>query len=56
MKRSMFLALAMAAAFTTGLAQTPKDKFNTPNPKSPPRQTSVTINGKDWGTFFAEGG
>ncbi|MFN7932553.1 MAG: DUF2911 domain-containing protein [Bryobacteraceae bacterium] len=54
MKRSMFLALAMAVAFTAGLAQTPKDKFNTPNPKSPPRQTSVTINGKEvWIAYHA---
>jgi hypothetical protein len=36
------------------LAQTPKDKFMTPNPQSPPMQTSVTVNGKDiWIVYHA---
>jgi hypothetical protein len=54
MKRSLFLAFAMTAGFTAGLAQTPKDKFNTPNPKSPPRQTSAAVNGKEiWIAYHA---
>lgn len=54
MKRSILLILLMATAFATGYSQTPKEKFNTPNPKSPPKQTSVTINGKEiWIAYHA---
>ncbi len=54
MKRSVTLAAAVAAAFVVGLAQTPKEKFYTPNPKSPPRFASVKINGKEmWIAYHA---
>ena len=35
-------------------AQTPKEKFQTPNPQSPPMETSVTIDGKQiWIAYHA---
>ena len=50
MRRSVFLALLATAA----LAQTPKDKFQTPNAKSPPQFASAKINGKElWISYHA---
>jgi Protein of unknown function (DUF2911) len=46
--------MLMAGIVSLGFGQTDKQKFMTPNPKSPPMQTSVTINGKEiWISYHA---
>src|SRR4051812_18723188 len=50
MRRKAIFGVLMKAA----VGQTGKSKFATPNPQSPPMQTSVTINGKDiWIAYHA---
>ena len=47
-------ALLMAGILTVAFGQTDKKKFMTPNEKSPPMETSVTINGKQiWIVYHA---
>lgn len=54
MKRTVTCALLMAGLVTVGLSQTDKKKYMTPNPQSPPAETSVTINGKQiWIVYHA---
>ena len=54
MRRLIACALLTAVSLTVGLGQTDKKKFMTPNPQSPPQQTSVTINGKEiWISYHA---
>jgi len=44
----------MAGLAAVGLGQTDKSKYMTPNEKSPPKETSVTINGKQiWIVYHA---
>src|SRR3954453_20616842 len=47
MKRFVTCALLVAGALAVLSGQTDKKKFQTPNPQSPPKDTSVTINGKE---------
>ena len=54
MKRTVTCALLMAGLVAVGLSQTDKKKYMTPNPQSPPAETSVTINGKQiWIVYHA---
>jgi hypothetical protein len=54
MKRIAACALLIAGMLPVGLAQTDRKKYMTPNPKSPPQETSVTINGKQiWIVYHA---
>lgn len=54
MKRTITCALLMAGLAVVGLGQTDKSKYMTPNPKSPPSETSLTINGKQiWIVYHA---
>lgn len=54
MRGFVVLALLMGGILAVGLAQTDKKKYMTPNPKSPPMETSVTINGKQlWIVYHA---
>jgi hypothetical protein len=54
MKRTVTCALLMAGLVVVGLGQTDKKKYMTPNPMSPPMETSVTINGKQiWIVYHA---
>jgi hypothetical protein len=54
MRRTIIFALLFTGTVAVGLGQTPKDKFKTPNAQSPPKDTSVTINGKEiWIAYHA---
>src|SRR5262249_7990088 len=54
MTRMILCALWIAGAAAAAFAQTDKNKFMTPNAKSPPMQTSVTVNGKEiWIVYHA---
>ncbi len=54
MKQFVTSAALLAGLISGLLAQTDKQKFMTPNQKSPPMQTSVTINGKEiWISYHA---
>src|SRR5437868_8115707 len=54
MKRIAMCALLIAGALAVASGQTDKKKFQTPNPQSPPMETSVTINGKQlWIAYHA---
>jgi hypothetical protein len=54
MKQIFTCALALAVMFGVGYAQTDKKKYMTPNEKSPPMETSATINGKQvWIVYHA---
>lgn len=54
MRRIAVCALLLAGTLAVGLGQTDKKKFMTPNPQSPPMQTSVTIGGKEiWIAYHA---
>jgi hypothetical protein len=54
MRRIATCALLLTGALAVGFGQTPKEKFMTANPQSPPAETSVTINGKQiWIVYHA---
>lgn len=54
MRRTITCALLMTGLLAVASGQTDKKKFMTPNPQSPPMETSVTINGKQiWIVYHA---
>lgn len=54
MRRTVIYTLMILGTVAAGYGQVDKNKFMTPNPKSPPMETSVTINGKQlWIVYHA---